>query len=251
MRRNYSERTHHSGFVIEGTLAIVFLISAATLAVFTLTPAKNLVNIGGGNGQKTTQTQSYKETIEPYTVDGKPAVVKLPDGSDGLLFKRVKSSESLDERVEPKLTLWQKIMRLGWWWLVLTVAGMFFAPVGFVMNAINGKAKKAALFVADQIREKHEEMVSDARKVVVSVDKGLDVFDSAIASANAAADSAKTMAAATTDPALLTSYNAIVATQASVAKALTDTKAAFLKALSVKQDESTKLLVSQLRNGQV
>lgn len=237
-----------NGFVIEGTAAIIFLISAATLAIFTLTPAKNLIRMGG-EGQKTTQSQRYKETIEPYTVDGKPAAVALPDGSEGLLFKRTTSNETLDERTEPKLSIWQKIKRIGFWWVALTVAGMFFAPIGMVMNAINSRAKKAALILAEKLRSRNDQTVADARRIVVSVDAGLDVFDKAIAASNASFESAKSMAAATADPKLLENYNGIMQLQQNVAKALVETKKSFLEALSRKQDESTKLMVGNLRNG--
>jgi hypothetical protein len=239
----------NKGFVIEGTLAIIFLISAATLAVFTLTPAKNLVNLGGGDGQKTTQKINYRETMEPYTEDGKPVKVKLSDGSEGLIFKRVVSNETLDEQVIPKKTIWQKLKELGWWWIALTIAGMFFAPLGLVMNKINEKAKKAALAIADQLGKKHADLATEAQRIVLSVDEGLNVFDAAIKSANASVDAATQAAAITTDPQMLASHNAIRTTYQAVSKALTDTKAAFLDALKTKQDESTKLLVSKLRSG--
>lgn len=239
---------NRNGFIIEGTLAIIFLISAATLAVFTLTPAKNLINIGG-QGQKTTQTQSYRETIEPYTVDGKPATIQLQDGSEGLIFKRTRSSATLDETIQPKLTIFQRLMKVGWWWLALTIGGMFFAPLGLIMNVINGKAKQAALALADQLNKKHADLASEAQRIVLSVDAGLNVFDSAISAANASVDAATQSSAVTTDPQMLTAQTAIRTTYQAVSKALVDTKAEFLGALKAKQDESTKLLIPKLRSG--
>ena len=230
-------------------MAIIFLISAATLAVFTLTPAKNLVNLGGGDGQKTTQRQSYVETIEPYSVDGKPASIQLPDGSEGLIFKRTKRTDNLDEVVQPKLSLWQKLKQVGWWWLALTIGGMFFGPLGMVMSTINSKAKAAALAVAGQVKSKYEDMTTESKRIVLSVDKGLDVFDASIAAANAAVSAAEAAAALTADPQVLSAQHTIKATYQAVSKALVDTKKAFLIVLKNEQDESTKLLISKLRSG--
>ena len=240
-------RPNQNGFVIEGTYAIIFLISAATLAVFTLTPAKNLIHMAG-EGQKSTQKQSYTETMEPYTVDGRPASVTLPDGSEGLLFKRTKTSSTLDETIQPKLSVWQRLMKVGWWWIALTIGGMFFGPLGMVMNAINSKAKQAALALAGQLKKKHEDLKSEAKRIVLSVDAGLDVFDSAISSAKAALDAATLAAAATSDPQLLAANHALMNTHQAVLKSSTDLNAAFLAQLKAKQDESTKLLIPQLRN---
>ena len=241
-------RKNDKGFVIEGTFAIITLISLATLAVFALTPAKNLINIGGDGGQKTTQTQSYKETMEPYTEDGRPVKVKLSDGSEGLVFKRVVTTASLDETIQPKLPWWKKLIQVGWWWLALTIAGMFFGPLGMVMNAINSKAKKVALAAVDIAKQKHEKMMNEAQGIVVSVDAGLDALDAEITAAQSAAKAATEAAAATSDPTALAMYNAMATRHKAVAEALINAKSEFLYALKEKQDRSTKVLVAELRN---
>lgn len=236
-----------NGFIIEGTAAIIFLISAATLAIFTLTPAKNLIKIGG-DGSKSVQSQSYKETIEPVMENGEPVKVKLADGSEGLIFKRTKSSNTLDEQTHPKLTIWQKIKQIGWWWLALSIGAMFIPALGF-MNTINSKAKNAALALVDKIKADHANLKSEAQRIVLSVDEGLNVFDTAIKAAQAMIDAETASMATITDPAILAVHQTAILRYQAVLKALMDTKKAFLDALKTKQDESTKLLVPQLRNG--
>ena len=238
---------NNKGFVVEGVMAGV-LIVGAVLAVFTLTPAKNLLILSNDNGHKSVKSDSYIETIEPYTMDGKIVPPQqLPNGDEVLLFKRTKKNVSTDEQTQPKLSLWQKIQQLGWWWLALSIAGFFIGPLGLIMGKINGKAKDLALVAAAQFKKKHEETVTEAKRIVLSVDEGLTIFDTAIASANASVEAATQAMAGITDPAALAAHTNIRNTYQAVAKALTDTKGAFLKALSTKQDESTKVMVRELR----
>ena len=238
-----------NGFVIEGTFVIVALIAAATLAVFTLTPAKHLINVGGGDGQKTTQTKSYRETMIPYTENGQAVRVANPDGTRSLLFKQIVEENTLDERVQPKLPWWQRIINVGWWWVGLTIAGMIFAPLGVVMSAVNGRAKLAAMATANLFKAKHQNLSDEAKRIVVSVDAGLDVFDAEIAAAKGTEDTAVKMAALTVDPVLLQNYAAIEKTGRAVREALEGAKKKFLAALRAKQDQSTVDAVVALRNG--
>ena len=240
MRTSGKER-----FVIEGAFAIVALISLATLAIVKLTPVGPLLGIDNGQtgGQKT--TQSYKETIEPVMMDGRPATVQMPDGSEGLIFKRTKSS--LDERTQPKLPWWQRILQVGWWWVALTVAGMFFAPLGMVMSAVNSKAKKAALAIAEAAKKKHEEITGEAQTIVTSIDAGLDAIDTEIAAAESAVKTATDAAAATADAGVLAMHTAAATQHRRVAEALRRAKEEFLWAMEAKSDRSTRALMASLR----
>lgn len=73
----------------------------------------------------------------------------------------------------------------------------------------------------DTLEVQHTELSEDAKKIVLSVDEGLAVFDGAIAASNG-------------NPAL---YAAMV-----------DLKKDFLSAMSRRQDATTKLLVAQLKH---
>lgn len=239
---------NEKGFIVEGAAA-VFLVAAATLAVVNLTPLGSILGIGGrGEGQKTTQSQSYKEMLVPYTEDGRPVKVRLEDGSEGILFKKIVTNESLDERIQPKMTLLQKLKNLGGWWIFLTIAGMFFGPLGLVMNAINGRAKAAALKLADTLKNQQQTTIEEARTIVLSVDEGGEKIKASIEAEKKAAESARALAAQTADPKLLESYNAIAAQHDAIARALEGAMKAFYDELSRRQNKSTKLLVGQLRN---
>ena len=241
-------RLNEKGFVIEGTFAIIALISLATLAVFSLTPAKNLINIGGDGGQKTTQTQNYKETMEPVlTKDGSPMAVQTADGQEAYLFKRTKSSATLDQTIKPELTLWQKLLQLGWWWIALTIAGFFWGPLGTVMNMINTKAKNAAIAAAAAAKARYEAVTGHAHDIVISVDAGLDAIDAEIQAAQKAADTVKTSMSSTTDVTMLAVLRAQYDQHMAVADALAKAKDEFMWALKDKQDGDTKALVAELR----
>ena len=233
-------------------LEIVAVLAIGFVAVTVLGPVlKPFIPGASGSGQTSTQKTAYKETLEPYTIDGKPAPhVQAQDGTELVLFKKTISNDTSDMKVTPPAPWYE---RLFMWFVHLGFLGLFIAlafPTVAVWGWawITGRWKKLKETIAAE-KAAHADTMTEARKVVISVDAGLDVFDRLIASANSAADSATQMAAATTDAKLIEGYQAIIATQNAVAKALAASKNSFLAAMSKKQDESTKLLVGKLKNG--
>lgn len=211
----------------EVAMAVVIAVSlAAFLIGAAWRPLTSFLGIGGKD-QKTVQKSTTVTESKPYYIKGE-------DNKMHLLEATKTTVSNLDTNEEVKLTIFQKLMNIGRIWVVLTVLGFFFAPLGAVMAVINRKAKAVAVAAYDKLQEKHDDMKDEAKTIVQSVDAGLNVFDSDIAAANNAL-------LVTTDPQVKSNYQAIVL-------ALGNSKTHFLAAMSKKQDSTTKVLVSELKN---
>ena|SRR3990167_7844608 len=210
----------------EIVMAAVIAIGVAAFVIGAAwKPLTNFLGIGG-QPQKTMQKSVSVTESKPYYIKGE-------DGKMHLLEATKISTTNLDTNEEPKLTLWQKLLNVGRLWVVLMVLGFFFPPVAAVMAFINRKVAAAGKAALAKLQEKHDELKDEAKTIVQSVDIGLKTFDSAIGSAQNALGVA-------TDSQIKSNYQAVIL-------ALTDTQKSFLTAMSKRQDSTTKVLVSELK----
>lgn len=84
----------------------------------------------GGSDQKTKQVTVTKTESKPY-------YVKAEDGTYHLLEAVKTETSTIDTNEEVKMTLWQKLKLLPMWWLILTILGFFFVPLGTIMGILN------------------------------------------------------------------------------------------------------------------
>ena len=195
-------------------LVILYIVCAFLGGVLLWKPALNLLGISN-TPKKTSNSVITKE-------EKLPSVWYIDEKGNKFIayaYKIEKSNINVSE--QPKLTLWQKIQNLGIWGIILIILGCLFPPVGAVLMFIWKKVTGALHTQIDTLEVQHTELSEDAKKIVLSVDEGLAVFDGAIAASNG-------------NPAL---YAAMV-----------DLKKDFLSAMSRRQDATTKLLVAQLKH---
>lgn len=179
------KRLNQKGFTGIEILAVVAI--TFFLAPLITTVAKPLFNNGAGN--TSTQTSSYKETIEPYTVDGKPAAVKLPDGSDALLFKKVTSNDTADQKIMPPAPLHERILA---WFLRLGFAGLALALAFPVAAAALWLWIRTRWNNLKQAVEDHkadlEILEADTKKIVIGMEKAFATIPAVLAGAKIAGE---------------------------------------------------------------
>lgn len=204
-------------------LEIAAVLAIGYVAALVLGPViKPLIpGIGNGAGQTSTQKSSYKETMEPVlTKDGSPMQVETKDGQEAYLFKRVKSNDASDQKIVPPAPWYERFLQwlfsLGFLGLALALAfpAAFWGVWHFIAKRWDAlwAEKEAQRIQAETIR-------TEAKRIVVSIDKGTEAFNTEIEKA------------ATPE----------------LKVALTAARDSFFKAMSVKQDQSTKDLVKVLK----
>ena len=187
-------------------VAIVLYIALAfVIGIFAYKPAVTLL---GGSAKKTSQSVIKKEEKLPsvWYIDEK--------GNKYIAYAYKSESSNINISETPKQTLWQKILNLGFWGILLIILGCLFPPVGAVLMFIWNK-------IVGGLKKQHEELCAEAKTIVSSVDEGLAVMDTAIAAAK---------------------------DKPEIYALMVDLKKDFLTALSRKQDATTKKLVAQLQN---
>lgn len=234
-----------TGIEIAGIVALGFIVIGAVAPLIGI----RLPGMPGGAGQTSTQKSSYKETVEPVlTKDGQPMLVATQDGQEAYLFKRVKSNDASDEKVIPPAPLVERVLmwfvHLGFAGLLLALAFPAFA-IGLWRFIVNRWNKLKATAVAEQIA--HAVTMEEAKKIVLSVQAGLQVFEQQLKAAENAVETATQASAGVTDPATVASYQQIIQVQGAVARALNAAKKSFKNTMAVNQDKSTMLLVEKLK----
>jgi hypothetical protein len=185
----------------------------------------NLANGGDKNQQKIVhkvdKTRTYFE-LDEASGKYKPAFVD-------------KTSEYSNELAaqEPPETLWEKFWKMGVMSVVIIIVLGYLGILPIIKLWWN-KVVRPKLAQAKIALEEKEELNDEARLIVQSVDDGLASMDANI-------KAAQTLSASTTDATVKATYNTIAAS-------LQDMKADFMAAMSRKQDSTTKLLVSELKN---
>ena len=192
--------------------AVIYTIIAVLGGLFLWKPISS--TLGLSTPKTTKQSIVKKEEKKPviYIIDDK--------GEVHIGYATSSSIETNTASAETQLTLFQKIKNLGFIGIVLVVLGFLFPPLGAVLMFIWNKVTNSLKKKITDAEAAHEDLSYDAKKIVQSIDEGLAVIDSAIASA-------------TTPEA-----------KANIAQLKKD----FLTAMSRKQDATTKLLVAELKN---
>ncbi len=195
-------------------LVLLYIVAAFLGGVLLWKPATALLGISS-TPRKTSQSVIKKEEKKPifYYTDEK--------GKNYIAYAYKNESSNINIDEQPKLTLWQKIQNLGIWGIILIILGCLFPPVGAVLMFVWKRVTGALHNQIDTVTQQQEELSSDAKKIVQSVDDGLAMLDEAIAANKDCPE---------------------------VYKAMVELKQKFLTALSSKQDTTTKLLVARLKH---
>lgn len=194
--------------------------------------------LSGADGQKTTKKQVTTVSTVPYVApDGHNAYVTDSEGNKTPMTLHTESTVVDDEVVVPKTPWYKKLLALPFFYLLLIGAALIGIPgAGWLLTRTNAALKNGWDAAEAKVKEweaKHQGLMTEAQKIVLSVDAGLATVDNAIES-NAKA------AAAVVDP-------AAKATLQAISQALTSAKKDFIAALGHVQDGSTDVLVQQLK----
>ena len=217
-------------------VAILYGIIIVLGLLFVPNPVSQATGIGV-KPNKTVQKENTYEKVE-LLKDEKGNPVLADNGA--FLATRVGGSYSSDIDKQQHTTLWQSFIALPRLFLILVILAIFgFPPAVFVITKLKSTVTSWL--------NKYNDLKTESKRIVLSVDEGLQVIDAQIQSANSMVNTSMQLAANTADPVVLARHQETVAIYRAVAKALNDTKTDFLKALSNKQDGSTKLLVKSLQ----
>lgn len=184
---------------------------------------------------------SDQKIVTTKTVESKPVWMKNPDGSSTLVQT---TNETYQKGNEPvPLTMFQKIAQLGWMTIIVLVLCVL-TPVGGIIMVVWQKvmagvnALKMGLETSLVAREQLSE---DAKLIVKGVDEGLSTMDNSIASAQATITNTQAMPDSPAKTQQLLIAQALLI-------CMTSAKKDFLAAMSRKQNNTTKLLVAELKN---
>jgi hypothetical protein len=190
----------------------LYCVGAFLLGVILYKPTTSILGIS--SPKTTKQAVNKKEEKRPtiYFVDDK--------GNVTIGYTTVNTFSNIESSAETQLTLWQKVQNLGFMGIVLVILGCLFPPVGAILMFIWNKVTSGLKNKINEVEVAHEELSADAKKIVLSVDEGLAVIDTAIAAAKTP----------------------------EIKETTVQLKKDFLTAMSRKQDCTTKLLVAELKN---
>lgn len=102
-------------------LFAVFLMSGCA----SLNPFQGVSNPPAQPKKMGAWEQTSRPVIVGTTADGKTVVANE-------LTYRASAEETL-----PKPSIWRRVMALGWGWVALMIAGLFFPPIAMIMGVVN------------------------------------------------------------------------------------------------------------------
>ena len=233
---------------------IIVLVAVACVGFFFAGPniGKGVHNIFQGDKNKTKITSKVTESYPMFYKDKEGNFIpsKVP---------YMKTEENFNSTTEkaPE-TLWEKFWRMGAMAVIIIVILSYLGLWPIITLWWNNKIKPKIEATKVKLADTEEEMSSlkgDAKLIVTSVDEGLAAMNTEIAAAQASfnnAQAALNSAALIEDPALragaLANAQNLVARAMSILEAVTKMKTEFITAMSRKQDTTTKMLVSELKN---
>lgn len=221
-------------------IEIALVVAIAGLALFF--SAKPIGQAVGGlwEGSKNRQKQTHKiqEQYQMFYKDKDGNLLPAPT-------PYVRIEEGMNYvNAEPPETLWQKFWRMGIMAVVIIVVLSYLGILPIIRlwwsKFIKPKLDKAKEDL-EQVQEAQQQLSQDAKLIVKSVDEGLASLDSQIASAQVSLANMTAMADSPTKEMQVRIAQAI-------ATAMTTAKREFLNAMSRKQNNTTKLLVAELKN---
>ena len=165
-------RLNNKGVIESFTLLAIVTIIGAILYI----PNNPIGNALGVTQKpnKTIQTDATTTVLLPATADGETLYHK--DGSVAMVQQTVYKRKDLE--IQQKVTLWEQFMGLNTIFIVLIIAGACGLPVATVfLRNLNASVKKWS--------SKHNDLTSEAQRIVLSVDEGLTALDGHIKAANA------------------------------------------------------------------
>jgi hypothetical protein len=242
----------------KGVVAIAVILYAVAAFIGGALLAKPVTNMFGisNEAKKHQEAKMVKK-------ESKPVLVYTDEkGREHIAMATSEEYSNSELTEQPKQTFWQKIQNLGSWGIFLVILGFLFPPVGVILTFIWKKvsgATQTALANAQStilaVQAKHEDLSADAKLIVLSIDDGLAQINKHIEITKNAMDLAQTdlnTAGTVVDPvqrqATIIMAQQKLSVAQSVYSSVMDMKEDFKNALKNRQDQSTKLLVEQLKN---
>lgn len=237
---------------------LIVLVAISGLVMFFAGPniGKSFNNIFHGGQNKTKITSKVTESYPMFykDKDGNFIPSKVP---------YMKTAENFNYVTEnPPETLWEKFWHLGAMAVLIVVVLSYLGLWPIIALWWNKKIKPKIEQTEAQLEDMTEQkdvLRGDAKLIVISVDEGLAAINTSIASAQSTYDASKmalnaanSLVDSSTDQAFkrasIANAQITLSTSEAVLDAVTDLKKEFLAAMSRKQDTTTKLLVSTLKN---
>lgn len=156
-------------------LAILVTVLVTLAAAPFLQSAFKIFGLGGSSTTKTERV-IQKTTVEPYLENGKPVHTQLPDGTDAILMRTTRTNQTEDSNAPVPMSFVQKLLALPKLWLGLMVLGIFFPPIGTFMAWFNSRIRSKLQDLTDH----HEEVMTDAKKIVVGLDRAFQAIPQAL-----------------------------------------------------------------------
>ena len=241
----------------KGVVEIIAITAILAIGLVTWLAGPQIIKAVGSlaNGGDKNQAKNVRK------VDSVRTVYQIdPLNPEKMIPIQEKYSEYTNDlqATQPPETLWEKFWKMGAMAVVIIVA-LSYLGILPIIRLWWGKNVKPKLLKAQEDMEAaidaEVELRGDAKLIVISIDEGLSAMNASIASAKAVVDinqAALTNAALIEDQVQRTA--AISNAQASLVRAqaiftaLSNLKTDFMAALSRKQDTTTKLLISELKN---
>jgi hypothetical protein len=236
-------------------VAVVALIAVCGVIMWLCGPTVikatgTMIHGNGGNQKKATRSIQSERTL--YQVD--------PQNPDKLIPVKEKYKEesyALDAQ-EPEDSLWTKFWHLGAMAVLIIVVLSYLGLWPIITLWWNKKIKpkiEATKAKLEEMEEEKDTLRGDAKLIVISIDEGLAAVNTAIAAAQSTYDvtqatlnSAALIEDQTLRPVAISNAQISVSRARAILDALINVKKEFLSAMSRKQDTTTKLLVSELKN---
>ncbi len=150
----------------EIVITTIYVLCALVGLWFGGTKIAKAVGVGAGQDTKTTSSVVTESTIQPIKYVGE-------DGKTHIMYAEVGKTTTITGLDVVHMSFFERVKLLGIWWIILTIVGWFFAPVGYIMTFFNNNAKKLLEKAHTELECKHDKLEGAKKNIVNSVEAAL------------------------------------------------------------------------------